>query len=250
MGALLCNTAETRDKTLTAVKVPDAKSCTPLTEDETKLMIKQKFWSFDDEFIVKNKAGKPLFKVCGSWLNITDKIVIRDMEGNFLAMLYGIMMSIREEYIILLKEPRVEGQEPSEVKGPDDETLYDYMKITQWAGRFTQTYSGYVATGKDTYQEADAAGKETPYVFADAPTCASEHLLMKIGNPQDGDKMDAHQGANVAHLDRSWFQFDGATCCTLTIAAGADPLVFLAVTIVHDKCLEKQKRNANNSGSN
>ncbi len=64
---------------------------------------------------------------------------------------------------------------------------------------------------------------------------------MKIGNPQEGDKMDAHQGENVAHLDRSWFQFEDASYCTLTIAPGADPLVLLAVTIVHDKCVEKAK---------
>jgi len=118
------------------------------------------------------------------------------------------------------------------------------MKITEWIGRWTPTYSGYLATGKDEYHETDDDGNDACYLFADAPSCTSEHLLFKKSgaNGRDGKAVNTEKnGVNVGHLNRDWW----GSCasyryCTLTAAAGADALILLAMTIVHDKCLERK----------
>lgn len=231
-----------RDLKLEAVPAFSIKTCSPPCQTETKLMIKQKMFTWNvSEFSVKNSDGKDMFKVCGTWKSITDKIAIRDMDGKLLCLLYGIIASLRHEFIILTQEPYVDGQEPSDIKGPDGETLYDYMKFTAWAGRMTYTYSGYLATGKDKYQEKDADGNEISFIYADAPRVGSEHLLFKIANPAEGDKMNAqNNGKNVAHLDRAWFQWEGGTFCSLTCASGSDAVMLLSATIIHDKILEQK----------
>jgi len=75
----------------------------PMDEDiklDHTYIMKQKFWTLHDEFIIRSDNQKPLFHIKGKLFSIGDKLSFRDMNGQELAY-------ISEQVISLLKRYRI-----------------------------------------------------------------------------------------------------------------------------------------------
>jgi uncharacterized protein YxjI len=76
---------------------------TPLAEDANlgnTYVLKEKFWTLADQYIIKNDQNKPLFQVKGKFFSIGDKLSLCDMAGSELVY-------ISEQVISLLKRYRI-----------------------------------------------------------------------------------------------------------------------------------------------
>jgi len=58
-----------------------------------RYVIKQKFWSWGDDFTIKNAAGEDAFFVDGRAFSWGDKLSVQDMNGNELAFIAQKLLS-------------------------------------------------------------------------------------------------------------------------------------------------------------
>lgn len=65
-----------------------------------RYLLKQKFWSFGDDFTIKDEAGNDIFFVDGKALTIGDKLSFQDMSGNELAFIRQKLLSWGPTYEI------------------------------------------------------------------------------------------------------------------------------------------------------
>ena len=65
--------------------------------------IKEKFWSFGDEFIIKNENDEPCYIVKGQAFSWGDKLSLQDLEGNELSFISQKLMSFKPKYEIYIK---------------------------------------------------------------------------------------------------------------------------------------------------
>jgi len=102
-ACLRCDTTDHRDITLLNVPSDGVKHASESPKYVRALTIRKKMWTPDDDYTVKSQDGEDLFKVHGKCFRITDNISIRDAStGKLLCVLYGIILSVRTEYIVLL----------------------------------------------------------------------------------------------------------------------------------------------------
>ena len=69
-----------------------------------RYMMREKFFSFGDDFTVKDDAGRDVFYIDGKALSIGDKLVVQDMQGNELARIRERLLSIGKTYDISLAD--------------------------------------------------------------------------------------------------------------------------------------------------
>ena len=64
--------------------------------------IKEKFWSWGDEFTITDRNGAGCYTVHGAAFSWGDKLSFRDMQGNELAFISQKMMTLMPRYQILI----------------------------------------------------------------------------------------------------------------------------------------------------
>src|SRR5215212_7062458 len=58
-----------------------------------RYVMKQKLWSFGDDFAIKDDAGNDAFYVDGKAISLTDTLAFKDRDGNELARIRRRMLS-------------------------------------------------------------------------------------------------------------------------------------------------------------
>jgi uncharacterized protein YxjI len=62
--------------------------------------MKQKFWTWGDEFIIKDENEKDVYLVSGKAFSWGDRLSFQDMDGNELAFISQKMLSLKPKYEI------------------------------------------------------------------------------------------------------------------------------------------------------
>ena len=65
--------------------------------------MKQKLFSFGDDFRIRDEGGRDVYFVDGKVLTIRDKLSFQDMDGNELAFIRSKLLAIRPSYEIYRK---------------------------------------------------------------------------------------------------------------------------------------------------
>lgn len=68
-----------------------------------RYLMKQKLFSFGDDFRIRDEAGRDAYFVDGKVLTIRDKLSFQDMDGNELAFIRSKLLAIRPSYEIYRK---------------------------------------------------------------------------------------------------------------------------------------------------
>ncbi|OUT54500.1 MAG: hypothetical protein CBB71_22425 [Rhodopirellula sp. TMED11] len=64
--------------------------------------IKEKFWSWGNDFDITDRSGQPCFHVDGKAFSWGDKLSFQDLQGNELAFISQKMMSLMPRYRIMV----------------------------------------------------------------------------------------------------------------------------------------------------
>ncbi len=65
--------------------------------------MKEKFWSWGNDFTIRDEAGSDCFFVDGQAFSWGDKLSFQDMQGNELAFISQKLMSLKPRYQIFVK---------------------------------------------------------------------------------------------------------------------------------------------------
>ena len=68
-----------------------------------RFIIKQKFFSFGDSFVIKDEMGNPHFQVQGKVFSFGDKLRLYDMQGNEVVYIEQKLFKLLPEYTIYYK---------------------------------------------------------------------------------------------------------------------------------------------------
>lgn len=66
-----------------------------------KYKLRQELWTFGDDFTIEDEAGNPCYFVDGKMLSIGDKLSFQDMDGNELARIQQVALTIGKRHQIL-----------------------------------------------------------------------------------------------------------------------------------------------------
>ena len=66
--------------------------------------IKEKFWSWGNDFTITDEKGNDQFLVDGQAFSWGDKLSFQDMQGNELAFISQKLLSLKPRYQIFVKE--------------------------------------------------------------------------------------------------------------------------------------------------
>src|SRR4051812_22919157 len=135
-------------------------------------VIRERFFSFGDDFDVHDEHGNKVLHVDGKVFTIRDKVVIEDLNGDEVASVHRRMIALHPTY-----EIRIGGEKAAEVRkklftpfrdkftidvpGPDDlemkGNLVDHEYVVEQSGREVATVSKRWLTIRDTYAVQVAA---------------------------------------------------------------------------------------------
>ncbi|MDB6076831.1 MAG: hypothetical protein JWO82_578, partial [Akkermansiaceae bacterium] len=65
-----------------------------------KFMLKQKFWSWGDDFVIRDEEGRECYQVDGAVFSFGDSLTIRDMAGKVVATIEQALLSWGPTYEI------------------------------------------------------------------------------------------------------------------------------------------------------
>ena len=65
-----------------------------------RYQMRQKLFSFGDDFVIKDESGRDVFFVDGRAFSIGDKLSFQDMAGNELAFIREKLLSLGKTYVI------------------------------------------------------------------------------------------------------------------------------------------------------
>ena len=112
--------------------------------------IKEKFWSWGDDFTITNADEEDVFHVDGKAFSWGDKLSFQDMQGNELAFIAQKLLSFRPKYQILINDQVfaevikehswLKQKFTLDVPGPNDYSIDGSF----WQHEFTFTRSGQV----------------------------------------------------------------------------------------------------------
>ena len=139
------------------------------------LVIREKFFSFGDDFDVLDENGQKVYRVDGKVLSVRNKVVIEDPAGNELATVHRHLVAMRPTY-----EIRIGGEKAAEVRkklftpfrdrftidvpGPDDlemkGDLLDHEYVIERGGAEVAAVSKRWLTIRDTYAVQVTPGED------------------------------------------------------------------------------------------
>ena len=144
-------------------------------------VIRERFFSFGDDFDVLDEHGNKVLHVDGKVLSVRDKVVIEDLNGDEVASVHRQLVALRQTY-----EIRIGGEKAAEVRkklftpfrdkftidvpGPDDlemkGDLLDHEYVIEQDGREVAAVSKRWLTVRDTYAVQVAAGVDPLLIIA------------------------------------------------------------------------------------
>ena len=153
-----------------------------------RYMIKQKFWSWGDDFTIKDADGRDVFLVDGEAFSWGDKLSVQDMKGNELASISQKLMSWKptydlcidgETYARVVKEWSWFNKKFTlDVPGPNDYTIagsfWDHEFEFERHGRTVAHVSKKFWTMSDTYGIDIVEGEDDLVILA---TCVVIDLV-------------------------------------------------------------------------
>ena len=148
-----------------------------------RYVLKQKFWSWGDDFTIKNAAGEDVFLVDGQAFSWGDKLSFQDMGGNELAFIrqkllswgptyeievHGRLVAIVKKQLFTLFRCKF----TVDVPGPDDleasGDFLDHEYTFERQGRAVAHVSKRWFTWTDTYGVDIADGEDDVLILASA----------------------------------------------------------------------------------
>jgi len=139
-----------------------------------RYMMKQKFWSFGDDFHIKDQEGRDVFFIDGKAFSWGKKLSFQDMDGNELAFISQKMFSLKPRFEVfcggkkfaeVIKEwSWFKSKFTLDVPGPNDYTIagsfweheYDFERggeSVAWVSKkyfsWTDTYGIEIVDGED-----------------------------------------------------------------------------------------------------
>ena len=158
-----------------------------------RYLMKQKFWSWGDDFTVKDEQGQDVYFVDGAAFSWGDKLSIQDMDGQELAFISQRLMSLLPRY-----EISRDGQQFAEVTkefswfkskftldvpGPNDYSItgcfWDHEYEFERSGRTVAAVSKKFFSWSDTYGIDIEDGEDDLAILA---TCIVIDLVCHDGD--------------------------------------------------------------------
>lgn len=240
------------DGTSSATEVEKVISA-PRTTGETKLELKEKFFSWSGgDFEVKDASGKPYLKVDGKVLTVRDKMVFLDpTTGEKMCMLQskfiGESLNDKHTFQIFTYKPKDEGQESTETD--EGIPVYRYavvhQKAWQTGNNWGDQYNMYLYV-KNEQKEPPlfSAFRETWHWSWDSKVNVfkGDQVLAKKGELKDCDIV-----AKFGMFAKGWFDnlSDSNNCYGLEMTAGLDPILQTALAVICDAMKDKEKKKNN-----
>jgi uncharacterized protein YxjI len=148
-----------------------------------RYMMRQKLFSFGDDFVIQDDAGRDAFCVDGKMFSIGNKLSFQDMKGTELALIQQKLLSIGQTYDIELSGGGTVTVKKHlftpfhaaftiDVPGPGDlearGSLLDHEYVFERGGRTAATVSKKWFTLRDTYGVDIAPGENEVMILASA----------------------------------------------------------------------------------
>ena len=133
-----------------------------------RYIMKQKIWSFGDDFTIKDESGRDHFRVDGRALSLGDKLSFQDMAGRELVFIRQKLLSWGNTYVL------------QQTGGDGTETIVKEKLWTFFRDRFTID------------------------VGADGPTPDDFEIQ---GNFSDHEYTFHRQGQPIAQVSKRWFSW-------------------------------------------
>ena len=144
-------------------------------------VIKERLFSFGDDFDVEDENGNRVYHVDGKVLSVRNRVVIEDPNGDEVASVHRHLVALRPTY-----EIRIGGEKAAEVRkklftpfpekftidvpGPDDlemtGSLFDHNYTITLGDRVVATVSKAWLTFRDTYGVEIAEGADDLLILA------------------------------------------------------------------------------------
>jgi uncharacterized protein YxjI len=146
-----------------------------------RYMMRQKLFSFGDDFVIKDGAGRDVFFVDGKAISIGNKLSLQGMKGNELAFIRQKLLSLGPSYEIELADGSTvtvkkhlftlfRAKFTVDVPGSDDleasGSLLDHEYTFERGGRTVATVSKRWFTMRDTYGVEIAPGENDVLILA------------------------------------------------------------------------------------
>ena len=162
-----------------------------------RYVMKQKLFSWGDDFTIRNEAGKDVYFVDGKAFSIGDKLSFRDMKGNELAFIgqkllsWGATYEIERggEVVAVVKKKLfspLHHRFTVDVPGPDD--LEAKGSFTDHEYTFTRGDRTVATVSKKWFTWADTYGVDIADGEDDILVLASTVVIDMACHPDDGKR--------------------------------------------------------------
>jgi uncharacterized protein YxjI len=145
-----------------------------------RYQMRQKLFSFGDDFVIKDDAGRDRFFVDGKVFSIGDKLSFQDMKGNELAVIRQKLLSLGKTYLVDTPNGSITVHKQLftlfrcaftvDVPGPDDleatGSLLDHEYTFERGGRAVATVSKKWFAMRDSYGVDINAGEDDVLILA------------------------------------------------------------------------------------
>ena len=162
-----------------------------------RYVLKEKIWSWGDDFRIRDESGRDVYHVDGKVLSFGDKLSLRDMAGNELALIDQKLLSIGPTYEIyrggrlaaVVKKKLftlLRTRFTVDVPGPDDlEAVGDFIDKDYTFNRGGRELA---RVSKKWFRMSDAYGVEVAPGEDDVLILASCVVIDLCVSPDDQDK--------------------------------------------------------------
>ena len=148
-----------------------------------RYVLKQKFWSWGDDFLIKNAEGEDVYLVDGKAFSWGDKLSFQDMNGNELAFIRQRLLSwgptyeieVEGKLAVVVKKKLftfVRCKFTMDVPGPDDleaqGDFFDHEYTFERHGHTVATVSKRWFSWTDTYGVGTVDGQNDVLILATA----------------------------------------------------------------------------------
>lgn len=209
-----------------------AKSLTgKVTEDTTYYKLKQKFWSWTEDYTIKDSKDNQIMRVGGKLLTLRDGKTAFDMNDQKLAYFQNKLMSMHSNYYVFSYEPVCEGQESTE-KDADDVPVYRYAKIEKDICSCRPRFTMYMFTSNEDCH---------PIIRSEG-TCFSCRFNMKIMMHKDRPNGRGNMPI-VGQLGEQTILEWGHENWGIKLAKGMDPILSIIFCIAVEDILKDEEKN-------
>ncbi|MBN2002101.1 MAG: LURP-one-related family protein [Anaerolineae bacterium] len=147
-----------------------------------RYLMRQKFWTIGDRFLIKGESGRDVYQVIGKFFTLVDSLSFQDMKGRELARITQKLISFKRRYQVhrngklaadVVKEITFfKDKYTVDIPGPNDYTVegnfWDHEYRFLRKGREVAHVSKQFFTMTDTYGISVADGEDDVLILATA----------------------------------------------------------------------------------